>query len=229
MSKRIKPAIGEIYHIYNRGVEKRDVFLDDHDRKRFMYNLFIFNDYRLVINVNRMMEVRLPSIDEREKMVEILAFCLMPNHFHILLKQITENGTTEFLRKLGTGYTNYFNLKYKRVGPLFQGKYKCALIKDDKHFMYLPHYIHLNPVGISVQKMREKNVKNLKQIEDFLKSYRWSSYLDYIGKTNVPEILDKQFLDELFRGPEHYQKSIVQWLKDGDIEYLNDIALEHIN
>lgn len=218
--------MGEIYHVYNRGVEKRDVFLDDQDRKRFIYNLFIFNDDRPIINTNRMIEVRLPSIDEREKLVEILAFCLMPNHFHIMLKQITDNGTTEFMRKLGTGYTNYFNLKYKRVGPLFQGKYKYALIKDDKYFMYLPHYIHLNPVGISVPKTRENNVKNLKQVENFLESYRWSSYLDYIGKTNVPEVLDKQFIDELFGGPEQYKKSIVQWLKDNDIESLHDITLD---
>ena len=226
MKMRIKPTIGQIYHIYNRGVEKRDVFLDDQDKWRFMYNLFIFNDNRPIFNANRMIEVRLPSIDEREKLVEILAFCLMPNHFHIMLKQITENGTTEFMRKLGTGYTNYFNLKYKRVGPLFQGKYKYALIKNDKYFIYIPHYIHLNPVGISVQKIKEKHVKNVKQIEEILGSYRWSSYLDYSGKINVPEILDKQFLDELFGSPEEYKKNILEWVKDNDIENLNDIALD---
>ncbi|MBI2023489.1 transposase [Candidatus Giovannonibacteria bacterium] len=225
---RVKPAIDEIYHIFNRGVEKREIFLDDLDRERFMRGLYVFNDTYPFINGNRKSNVREVGLlsKDREKLVEILAFVLMPNHYHLMVKQIAENGITEFIRKLGTGYTNYFNLRYKRVGPLFQGKYKCALIKDDKYFMYLPHYIHLNPIGINLPKMRQANVKNLNQTVSFLESYRWSSYPYYIGKNNFFEIIDNKLLKEVFETPQQYKNNIIQWLKDGNIEDLDDIALE---
>src|SRR3989344_5078504 len=94
---RIKPATGEIYHVYNRGVEKRDVFMDDRDRNRFVFNLFWFNDDSPIFNNNRLMEVGLPSIDERNRLIEILAFALMPNHYHLMLKQSVDGGITEFM------------------------------------------------------------------------------------------------------------------------------------
>ncbi|MBP9716168.1 MAG: transposase, partial [Candidatus Pacebacteria bacterium] len=106
---------GEIYHIYNRGVDKRDIFMDDEDRIRFIHDLYEFNDSNPVIKLNYHLsnnsEVGLPNIQRkpRELLVEILAFCMMDNHFHLMIRSVSENGITEFMRKLGTGYTNYFN------------------------------------------------------------------------------------------------------------------------
>ncbi|MDP2668733.1 MAG: transposase [bacterium] len=230
MSKRIKPAIGEIYHIYNRGVEKRDIFSNDQDRLRFTQSLVIFNDqsptfnnYRLPKN-NTLFEVGLPT--EREKMVEIMAFALMPNHYHLMVRGITENGVTEFMRKLGTGYTNYFNTKYERVGPLFQGRFKAALVKNERHFLYLPYYIHLNPLDLIDKKWRTQDISGIIKIKKFLESYKWSSHLDYAEEQNFPEIIDKEFLSAIFESPAQYKKDLLNWVSENNLEEIADIALE---
>src|SRR3989344_3887322 len=148
-------ATGHIYHVYNRGVEKRKVFLNERDYLRFVAGLYIFNDTTPALNAGRSLiessiEVRLQS-EKKKRLVEIIAFCLMPNHYHLLLRQRVDGGITEFMRKLGGGYVNYFNLKHQRVGPLFQGKFKSVLISDESQFMYIPFYIHLNPVDLIVK------------------------------------------------------------------------------
>jgi len=123
-------------------------------------------------------EVGLPKIEKepRKLLVEILVFCLMPNHFHLMVKQKVNGGITLFMRKLGTGYTNYFNQKYKRVGPLFQGKYKIVHLYQDAHFLYLPYYIHLNPLELIIPEWKEQGIKNIKKAIKFLEKYRWSSF-----------------------------------------------------
>ena len=148
----------EIYHVYNRGVEKRDVFMEDKDYFRFIHDLFEFNDVESASNLtfyfnsktmhNEPQQLK-NKRNPRKLLVEILAFCLMPNHFHILLKQKKENGIVRFMQKMGVGYTNYFNEKNKRVGPLFQGKFKAVLTKTDAHMLHLPFYIHANPLSLN--------------------------------------------------------------------------------
>src|SRR3989338_5554876 len=116
---RSKPTIDTIYHIYNRGVEKRTTFINNRDRLRFINSLYFFN-YTFPSIKQSEVGLPIPENDGREPLVELMAFCLMPNHYHLMLRDLTENGITEFMRKLGTGYTNYFNLRYQRVGALFQ-------------------------------------------------------------------------------------------------------------
>jgi putative transposase len=225
---RPKPAINEIYHIFNRGVEKRIVFLNDADKKRFVQNLYIFNDSTPIINNNRpdLREVRLLS-EEREKLVEILAFTLMPNHYHLMLKQVAENGRTECMRKIGTGYTNYFNTKYQRVGSLFQGKYKAALLENQRHFMYLPHYIHLNPLDIKFPEWRKRRLKNIEITIEFIESYPWSSYAEYVGlPSKLPKLVDEKFINEFFEDSQQYQKDLKEWLLENNFNGIEDIALE---
>lgn len=223
--QRVKPAIGEIYHIFNRGVEKRLIFMNDIDRMRFVNSLYAFNDSSPILNSRRIvMEVGLPS--EKERVVEIMAFVLMPNHYHLMLRGITENGVTEFMRKLGTGYTNYFNTKYQRVGPLFQGKFKAVLVKDERHFLYLPFYIHLNSLDLIDKKWRAQGIVNIKKAQNYLDSYKWSSHLDYAGGQSFPEILDKRFLSEVFESPEQYKKDLLNWVSEKNLDELADIALE---
>jgi len=222
---------GEIYHIYNRGVDKRNIFMGDEDRFRFIHDLFEFNDENPAINLalylNKFKEVGLPNIKRPRKiLVEILAFCLMDNHFHLLIRQKTENGITLFMRKLGTGYTNYFNNKYKRTGVLFQGKFKSVNVEKDSHLMYLPIYIHLNPLDYKFKEWRERKINNPEKAIEFLNTYRWSSYLDYLGQKNFPAIIQKDFLLIRLGNKENQKKEIFNWIKSLNANLLKDITLE---
>lgn len=225
----------QIYHLYNRGVEKRRVFLEDKDYLRFIHDLFEFNDVEPTLNLNyhfdrnsKSIGVELPYIRKpRKLLVEILAFCLMPNHYHLLVRQLVDNGIVKFMQKLGTGYTNYFNEKNERVGSLFQGRFKAVLIKEEKHFIHLPYYINVvNPLELMESRFKDGKIKNLKKALKFLETFRWSSHLDYAGKKNFPSVTQRDFLLEIFGGPKNYEKTIEKWLKEFDFEELKDIALE---
>jgi len=237
--ERPKFTNNEIYHICNRGVDNRNIFLDDDDYFRFVHNLFEFNDIEPALNLYyKSYEIRShkienpnPMILKREKivrklLVKILAFCLMPNHFHLLLEQKQENGISEFLRKLGIGYAMYFNQKYKRVGTLFQGRFKAVLVKQDAHFIHLPYYIHSNSLDLKFPEWRNKEIKYYKGTIKFLENYRWSSFLDYIGKKNFPSVTQREFLLDFFGGPEQYKKDTIKWLKEMDLEEIKDLILE---
>lgn len=234
-----KPQFVEdrIYHIYNRGVEKRDVFLEDKDYFRFIHDLFEFNDKDSVLNMayyfNRQSkEVELQYLDKERKprklLVEILIFTLMPNHFHLVLKQKKENGIVKFMQKIGTGYTNYFNKKYERVGSLFQGRFKATLISEEAHFIHLPFYIHANPLDLFHYGSSTSIVGAGKKMEEFLENYRWSSFLDYIGKKNFPSVTSREFLLEFFGGAEEYKKATKKWLREreANLENIKEVKLE---
>lgn len=216
--KRVKPVVGEIYHIYNRGVDKRKIFLDDFDYLRFVHDLYEFNDEnpaqdtRAKSRYKECKEVRLPYIKSRERLVEILCWCLMDNHFHLMLREIKEGGITNFMRKLGSGYTNYFNLKNERAGSLFQGKYKSVLLESESHFLFLPTYIHLNPLDFSFPEWREGKIKDVIKAMKFLEVYRWSSFNDYIGKKNFPSVIEKKFLSEILGDGNTIKKEITRWM-----------------
>ena len=234
--ERQKPAIGEIYHIYNRGVEKRKIFSENHDYLRFIHDLFEFNDVEPAGKIyaykqrKQYAEVGLPHMKQQRKfIVEILSFCLMPNHFHLLLHQLSDNGITEFMRKLGTGYTNYFNIKYERVGSLFQGKYKASHIVDDKHLLYLPYYIHLNPLDMIMPTWRDDEITDKNKAISFLETYRWSSYLDYIGKKNFPSVTQRDFIYNLYSDnmrKSDFRMLMIDWLKERGIEDIEHLVLE---
>ena len=223
-----------IYHVYNRSVEKREIFVDDQDRFRFIHDLFEFNDEAPAVNLYykrpllQSYEAKPRKIEQQKRklLVEILAFVVMPNHFHLLLRQIKENGISNFMHKLGTGYTMYFNQKYERAGSLFQGTYKAILVNQEAHFIHLPYYIHFNPLDLKFPEWRDREIKNYKQAMKFLENYRWSSFLDYIGKKNFPSVTQREFLNEFFEGPENYKKDAMKWLKEMDLEEIEDFTLE---
>ncbi len=144
-------ANGRFYHIYNRGVEKRIIFLDKRDLLRFLEAI---NYYRktptpLKLSDFRRGETRLNKSNNQTELVRIHCFCLMPNHFHLLIEQITDNGISTFLRKLTNSYTRYFNTKHDRVGPLFQGSFKAKLVENEEYLLQLSKYIHRNPFPLS--------------------------------------------------------------------------------
>jgi putative transposase len=232
--RKFKFVEGKIYHIYNRGVENRNIFLNQQDYFRFIHDLFEFNDEEPATNLYykdpfiKSYETKSHKIEshKRKLIVEILAFVIMPNHFHLLLKQRRENGITDFMHKLGVGYSMYFNRKNKRSGSLFQGTYKAVLVENDPQFIYLPYYIHLNPLDLRMPGWRKGEIKSYKKALKFLEGYRWSSYLDYIGQKNFPSVTQRKFLLEIFEGEKKYKESIEKWLKRIDLEIIKELILE---
>src|SRR3989339_2027244 len=223
----------ELYHIYNRGVEKRNIFLDDKDRVRFIHDLYEFNDKNPTLNLNyhvgsqtEYTGVSLQYIQAkpRETIVEILVFCLMDNHFHLLLRQKVENGITMFMHKLGTGYTNSFNKRYERAGSLFQGKFKAVNIQSEEQLMYLPYYIHLNPIELAYPGWKENGLRDYKKATEFLSNYRWSSHLDYAGNKNFPSLTEREFLLKIFGGQSSYKKGLENQIREYTEEVLGGIA-----
>ena len=232
--KRPRLVNEQIYHIYNRGVEKRSIFLEDNDYFRFIHNLFEFNDempaqniyYRNLYEVGPRKVRKSRENHERKLLIEILAFCLMPNHFHLLVKQKVDNGISKFVQKLSTGYSMYFNQKYKRVGPLFQGKFKAVLVDEENHFIHLPFYIHLNPLDLIAPEWRNREIEDYQKALKFLKFYRWSSYLDYIGEKNFPSVTQRDFLLDFFGDSQNYKVQTEQWLKDIDLSAIEELIIE---
>lgn len=228
-----------LYHILSRGVDKRKLFLNDEDYLRGIHDLFEFNDTEPVENFghffrnqNQYIDVRRRYIEtKREKrkrklLVKIHTFCLMPNHYHLLLSEATENGIPLFMKKFNGGYARYFNEKYERKGTLFEGRYKKVIIKDEAHFVHLPYYIHLNPLDLIAQEWRGRKLNNFKKAMNFLDTYRWSSHLDYAGEKNFPSVTQRDFLLGFFEGPKQYRRGITDWLKELSIEDMRDLVLE---
>lgn len=219
----------DFHHTLNRGVDKRQIFMDKQDYLRFIHNMYEFNDEERVENTLYSFK-KDPGFKsstgsgKRKKLVDILAFCLMPNHYHLLLSPKVENGIYKFMAKLNIGYAKYFNKKYDRVGALFQGRYKNILITDETHFLHLPFYIHFNPLDLSYPEWRENNISNPEKVIEFLKTYRWSSHLDYLGVKNFPSVLNKKPLTEVFGSSQDYEKLTKNYLKDIQID--TDVTLE---
>lgn len=175
---------GGIYHIYNRGVEKRNIFLDEQDYRVFLY---YFKTYLTAPDTHKKTPrniLELGSNFDLHKNVKLLCYVLMPNHFHFLIRQESENAITEFMKRLINAYVRYFNNKYERVGPLFQGRYKGILVTKDEYFLHLSSYIHINPIELP-------NYSNVEKLED----YSYSSYPDYIGKRNTSWVHKAYILD----------------------------------
>ncbi len=238
-SKRPKLVTGEIYHIYNRGVEKRNIFQQIADYFRFIFCLYELNDKKLIRMRTRIGErkekrkCRGPTPASKEPWVEIIAFCLMPNHYHLVARQLVDGGISHFMKKLGDSYVGYFNEKYNRkgMGSIFQGGYKVVHVKTEKQLIALICYIFTNPIELIEKSWKETGVGDVKKAIEFLMSYRWSSYLDYIGITNFPSVTKRDFVIEFFGGPEKIKKAVEDWilykteLKSG-LEKVKEIILE---
>lgn len=222
----------EIFHIVNRGVDKRTIFLDDKDYFRFIHDLFEFNNEQIIGTTFRlftkMNDIGCRTFERkpRKLLVDILAFCLMPNHYHLLVSPRMRDGIPKFMQKVNMGYAKYFNTKYEREGALFQGKYKGVRVQRDEHFTHLPYYIHFNPLDLKFPEWRERKLRSYRDAIKFLESYRWSSHLDYLGKRNFPSVTHREFLLEVFAGTVKYRSSLYSWLKDIDPSEIKRILLD---
>jgi putative transposase len=217
---------GEIYHVYNRGVEKRDVFCERLDYIRFIHNLFEFNDTNPAIDfirrhenvggstphISKKRDGKNQDSEEREKLVDILSFCLMKNHYHLLLRPRSDTAGPLFMKKLGAGYTNAFNEKNHRVGHLFQGRYKAKHVENEEYLKTLICYIHLNPLKF-LKKFKAGRKMDFVATWQALNAYRWSSHLDYLGQNNFGSIIEKKFILNLFNGPVGYKQYLQDYMR----------------
>jgi putative transposase len=219
----------EIYHIIIKAIDGINLFRDKKDYLRMIHDLFEFNDinhalsnFRVIVRYHKINLTKkdLVKITEecqkkrkkRKILVEILAFCLMPNHIHLLVRQLQEKGISKFMKKLG-GYALYYNKRYERKGHLFQDKFQAILIEKNEQLKTAFVYIHTNPVAIIYPGWKEKGIENAKRAIEYIENYRWSSYPDYLGKRNFPSLTNREFLLRVIGGKEGCRNFVNAWLK----------------
>ena len=189
---------GLYYHIYNRGVDKRDIFMNKSDLKRFVLSVKEFNTIEPVGSIKDLMlqknsDVGRPNL---KPLVSIVCYCFNPNHFHFILKQEVDNGISEFFKRLLGGYTKYFNLIHKRSGALFQGRFKSNLIDDDAYFLKIRPYVNLNYSIHDIPKSKQYLV----WASD--KEYN-SGNFDLVSKVEAKDVLD------FYGGKEEFKKECI--------------------
>lgn len=236
-TKRPPIVTGEIYHIVIRAVEGTKLFRDARDYFRMIHDLFEFNDKKCTSTYYRARQKLSgsdpASLDEerikRECLVQIMAFCLMTNHVHLLVKQLRDGGISKFMQKIGAGYGGYYNKKYERSGHLLQGKYRIVHVKDDKQLVTVFVYIHTNPVAILAPNWKEMGIKGieLQKVIKFIEDFRWSSYADYLGNKNFPSVTSREFLLEAVGGIKEGRRFVNDWLQfKKELADFEQIAIE---
>lgn len=193
--------VGDIAHVFNRGVEKRKVFLDNQDYLRFIESLYLLNNKKGKIRIRSSVLNGNIKPPKQEKLVEILKWVIMPNHYHLLVQEIEEGGIVEFTKRLGNSYTKYFNTRYKgRSGYLFQNKAQIKTVIEERHFLYLPYYIDLNPMNIGMKG----------NVIDFLKNYKWSNFNTFYKANPFSVITDSNRFYGLFNTDQRkYEKELL--------------------
>ncbi|PJC49544.1 hypothetical protein CO033_00845 [Candidatus Nomurabacteria bacterium CG_4_9_14_0_2_um_filter_32_10] len=217
MERKISFVEGKFYHIYNRGVDKRIIFSNKHDYDRFTLLLHVLNtsenlkirDLLRGKNFNELFKIK-----RDDPIVAIGAYCLMPNHFHLLLTPLVEGGLSKFMLKLETAYSMYFNIKNKRNGALFQGAFKSQYLDTDEYLKYIYSYIHLNPAKLKDKNWRKYGPKNFDSLREFILNYEYSSVGEYkknsaivTAPSNFPEYIKE------YKTEKEYLKTMVDdWL-----------------
>lgn len=201
--RKIPFANEEIYHVYNRGTDKRTIFEDPYDFQRFLQSLQEFNTLDPIGNIyansfNKKDTLLRDSVSKSERLVEIVAYCLNPNHFHLLLRQTSDNGISKFMHRLGLGYTMYFNSKYERSGSLFQGKFKAIHVDTNEYLLHLSTYVNLN--------------NKVHQLRDSVSKSSWEEYMERIKKGEVG-ICEKEIVLGQFGSAGEYKRFSENTLK----------------
>jgi len=202
-NRKIYFANGYVYHVFNRGIDKRTTFHEKREYSRAKETLRYYHYFAPSIRFSAYLNLSFEdkftyttALKEHPKHITIMAYCFMSNHFHFLVRQESDNGISKFMANFANSYTKYFNAKHKRVGPLFQGLFKAVFVENTEQLMHVSRYIHLNPF-----------VSSLISLEN-LEQYPWSSYSQYIGKTENGYIDTKSIL-ELFKNKDAYKKFVI--------------------
>jgi REP element-mobilizing transposase RayT len=201
-------AKGEFYHIYNRGVEQRPIFMDQRDYERFLISLCVFNSDKPVVIRELPENPEMRSLGE--PLTSVVSYVLMKNHVHFLVRCIEEKNLSEFLRKVFIGYSMYFNTRHQRSGVLFQGRSKSKHITSDVYLKHLVNYIHLNPLDYHLPEWRMGEVKNTQRLKKITYEYPWSSLADFLGK-KYDRVLDHKLINELFPNKEELMRQMEEW------------------
>ena len=208
----------EIYHIVLRAVGDSLVFRDENDYYRGIFSIYEFNNKKLIEIRKRREERKKEKASgsltpaERELFVEILAFCFMPNHIHLLVRQLKDNGISQFMQKVGGGYANYFNKKYNRKGHLFS-QFRAIYIETDEQLHTVFVYIHANCISLIEPGWKENGIENPEKVIKFLNNFKWSSYQDYIGQKNFLSVTEREFMLETMGGQQGCRESLENWAK----------------
>jgi len=221
MSARKKNfANGEFYHIYNRGVDKRIIFTDKYDMQRFFQSIIEFNTVNpigsLYANSFRGLSGETPKSEE--KLANIVAYCLNQNHFHFILEQVTDGGISEFMKRLGGGYTSYFNNKHKRTGSLFQGVFKAVYVDSNEYLLHVSAYVNLNDRAHQLSGETPKLVRSR------------SSWEEYMNK-GVEGICEKEIILGQFGNKDEYKEFALSSLESiikrkEELKGIEDFLLE---
>jgi len=215
-------AIGEWYHCYNRGVDKRITFEDKWDYRRFLETLYLVNSEEPLRrdDFDSLTFEETLQTPRKKNLVVVGAFCLMPNHFHLVLKEIEEGGITKFMHKLGTAYTMYFNARYKRTGNLFMKPFRARHIDEDRYFQHLINYLHCNPAELYEPEWKVGKINNLKTLVEKLIEYPYSSLGAYGNKKSLLRaILDEEVFDIARTLP------VIQMIEEARAYYLENSDL----
>ncbi len=219
--RNLKFANKEYYHIYNRGTDKRDIFMDKEDIWRFLEYLEVLNSVNIIGSIYALSFKKSKNIKLRSsapKLVNIVAYCLNQNHFHFILEQVEENGISKFMHRLSTGYTNYFNEKNERSGSLFQGTYKAKHIFSNEYLLHLGVYINLN------NKVHEGMNK------DWMKDLPFSSFSEYIN-IRTKGVCKKDIIIKQFKNSNDFSRycfeilPIIQKRKE-DLKEFDNLCIE---
>lgn len=190
----------EIYHVYNRGTNKENLFRDKQDYRAFLYRLGLALGVKSeILNKNEMTKSPKSRIRITKSPIDLFklhSFCLMPNHFHLLIEQTGDVSISLLIQKICTSFSMYINKKYRRVGHLFQGNFKSVLIESNPQLMWATSYIHMNPVKSNLVTKPEE--------------YNWSSYNDYADDRNLP-IIYKDFIIDVFENKENLIKQTLSF------------------
>ncbi len=203
------------YHLYNRGVNKEEIFLDEQDYKTFLSYLKF---YLSAVSLQGESSQAAPSkqLKNYSDKIKLIAYCLLPNHFHLMIWQNEADSINFFMRSLVTKYSRYFNKKYKRVGPVFQGVYKAVLVESELQLLYLTKYIHRNPISC----LPARRV---------LAGYKYSSYGNYLGLFNQSWLVTDEILSYFSQTKfaNSYQ-SFVEEADERDLPLIKSMLIEEI-
>lgn len=211
----------EIYHVFNRGIERRSTFTDKKEFERMQKLVKFYRHKNIPLRFSQVIqqpeEIRekiLNALYMSERVTDILSYCIMSNHFHFLLKQTTDKGISTFVSNITNAYTKYFNTKHQRIGPLFEGVFKAVHIESDEQLVHVSRYIHLNPVVSGIISENE------------LESYQWSSYPEYLSLSNQ-EISQTDLILSMFKSPKDYQEFVNNQIAYGkQLEAIKHLILE---
>lgn len=226
---------GNVYHTILRALDDNLVFKDDNDYYRGIFSIYEFNNANPVeIWIRRKQRKqekalgdRVSQSPQRDLLVDVLAFCFMPNHIHLLLKQISDNGITKFMRKLGVGYAGYFNRKYQRKGYVFQNRFLSVYIKDDNQLQVVFNYIHANPASLIAPDFKNMGIKNPNKVMKFINNYKWSSYQDYLGVKNFPSVTEREFMLSIIGDNNGCKEILENWIMyKKELNEFNNLFLE---